>query len=118
METIGRRIIQLRERADITQVNLSRKIGITKSTMSKYENNISTPNAEVVGKIAQVLETTADYILGITTDSAPHDKGKNWTQLSLKDHRLLKRFRLLSERNKIKALERIDTLLDEQSQRK
>lgn len=117
METIGDRIILMRDRSDITQVKLSSMVGITKSTMSKYENNISIPNAEMIGKIADTLHTTADYLIGRTTDCSPREKGKEWVQLSGVDQKLLNRFRLLSERNKIKALERIETLLDEQSQR-
>ena len=118
METFGSRIILLRERADITQVKLSKIVGVTKSTMSKYENGISIPNAELIGRIAAALNTSADYLVGNTADCSPHKKGKEWVQLSDNDQKLLNRFRLLSERNKIKALERIDTLLDEQSQRK
>ena len=114
METIGTRIVTLRERADITQTSLALTVGVTKSTMSKYENNISCPNAELTGRLADALETTADYLIGRTSDSSPLEKGREWVRLSESDMRLLCGFRLLSAKNRIKAAERIETLLDEQ----
>lgn len=118
METLGGRIILLRERAEITQVKLSYLIGVTKSTMSKYENDKSLPNAGLLGKIADALDTTADYLIGRTSDSSPRDKGKDWVQLSESERSLLERYRLLSAKNRIKSLERIETLLDEQGSSK
>ena len=114
MKTIGKRIAALRERADITQAKLSQMVGVTKSTMSKYENNLSVPNAELIGRLAEALNTTADYLIGRTSDCAPREKGRDWVQLSDRDMTIINSFRLLSSKNRIKVIERMETLLDEQ----
>ena len=41
MNTIGSRILNLRADKDIKQSDLANQIGITKSMLSKYENDIN-----------------------------------------------------------------------------
>ena len=118
MESIGNRITLLRERAELSQVNLSNMVGVTKSTMSKYEHDVTLPNAEMLDKIARVLETSADYIVGRTNDAAPHDKGNKWALLTTREQDLLYRYRLLSDRNRIRAFERVDAILEAQKLKK
>ena len=41
--TIGSRIKELREAANLTQDELAKKVGVTKSAIGNYEQNISSP---------------------------------------------------------------------------
>jgi len=42
MSTVGRRIKELREQAGFSQVEFSEKLGVSKQTLYKYENDIIT----------------------------------------------------------------------------
>lgn len=115
METIGDRINLLRDNLEISQVKLAKAVEVTKATMSKYEHNISIPNAETIGKIADILNTTTDYLIGRTKNKAPLIKGNEWVQLSDIDNKLLNLFHLLSTENKARVFERIEILLEERN---
>lgn len=63
--TIGDRIKKQRESINISQTELAEKIGISKQTLYKYENNIVTNiPSDKIELIAKVLGTTPSYIMG------------------------------------------------------
>ena len=63
--TIGTRIKNKREELGIAQVELARKIGCTKQTIYKYENDIVTNiPSDNVEKLASALNTTPAYLMG------------------------------------------------------
>ncbi len=65
MESIGHRILRLREEKEMKQKELADLAGITEASLSRYENNKRTPNGEVISRIATALEVTTDYLLGM-----------------------------------------------------
>jgi transcriptional regulator with XRE-family HTH domain len=81
---LGDRIEQSRRNADLTQYQLSKKLGISQKNISKYENNESVPNALIIRDLARVLEVTADYLLfgqeAVTKDGAIHIKDRQLAQ--------------------------------------
>lgn len=113
MLTLGDRIISLRQDLDLQQKDLAVRIGITKSSMSKYERNINVPNAEILSKIADALNTTSDFLLGRTQSKQP--LGAELVRLSPEEKRLLERFELLNEMNRLRILERIDAYYEMQN---
>lgn len=63
--TKGERIKQLRLNNGISQTELAERIGQSKQTVYKYENNIVTNiPSDMIEKIALVLNTTPSYLLG------------------------------------------------------
>lgn len=67
--TCGEKIKFFRKSKGLTQSELSQKVGVTYSTISKYEiDEISIPS-ETLKKIANVLEVSTDYLLGNTNIS-------------------------------------------------
>lgn len=60
----GYRIKDLRKRNGLNQTELANKIGVTCATISKYENDDISIPAEIISKLAIVLGTTANYLLG------------------------------------------------------
>lgn len=68
MNTIGERIVFLRERQGISQKELAGQLGITAATLSRYENNLYDPKGEIIVRLSNSLRTSADYLLGITSD--------------------------------------------------
>lgn len=63
--TKGEKIKSLRKELGITQVELAKRIGVSKQTLYKYENdiitNIPSPKIEL---IASALQTSEGYIMG------------------------------------------------------
>lgn len=63
--TKGERIIGLREKRGLSQVELADRIGVSKQTMYKYENDVITNiPSDKIELMAQALRTTPAYIMG------------------------------------------------------
>jgi len=63
---IGKKILELRKENEVTQEQLGKILSVGKTTISNYENEYSTPDAENIAKIAKYFHVSADYILGLT----------------------------------------------------
>lgn len=61
----------LREKMHITQVRLSVAIEVAQETISAYEAGKALPSAEILIKIAKFLNTSTDYLLGLTDNYLP-----------------------------------------------
>lgn len=112
MNSIGERIIFLREEREISQKALAIEIGITATTLSRYENDIYEPKAEIIRRLAVALDTTSDFLIGLCTDFHKPDESSPYTNLSATEHRLIKNYRILSECNRARIDERVITLLE------
>lgn len=65
MFDFGLRIRQLREQHKMSQEQLGRIVGRSKSVISSYENNIKVPPLEILTQIAVVFHVSLDYLVGI-----------------------------------------------------
>ena len=61
--TIGQNIAYYRKQAGYTQEELAEKMNVTAQAVSKWENDLSYPDLECVGRLAQVLDTTVESIV-------------------------------------------------------
>ena len=61
----GYRLRQLRESKNLSQTQVAKRLGLSKTTISGYENNIKTPSLNVLTKLAVFYGVSADYILGL-----------------------------------------------------
>lgn len=111
MNTLGERLSFLRDNMEMTQMELAEKIGITPMTLAKYTKDLNEPRSSIIAKMAQVLNTTSDYIIGLTDDYSPSASEPSSLQ-NKREQDLLFNFRKLSENDKIRAEERILTLLN------
>ena len=59
---IGKQIRAGRERLGLTQGELAKQLGITKSAVGNYENEVSHPKEPVLYKLFQVLGCDANYL--------------------------------------------------------
>lgn len=66
MDTIGERILKARCYKNLSQTELARKINISNSALSRYENGTREPKLFILKKIAEVLNVSTDYLIGIT----------------------------------------------------
>lgn len=63
MVQIGQRIKELRIECGLTQKELANKIGAAQNTISQYENGTAKASIEIIVRLAEVLNTTTDYLL-------------------------------------------------------
>ena len=61
---IGDRIRKLREQCSLTQEEVGKKIGVTKATVNRYETGEIDIKRTIAIKLADVLNTTPQYIMG------------------------------------------------------
>jgi len=62
-EALGHRIHLLRRRRKWSQADLAARVGATPSQISKYESGGYEPRPDMLGRIADALETTADFLI-------------------------------------------------------
>lgn len=62
-ETAGKRVLWLRQRMGITQAELARRVNVRQSYISDIEHNRASPSAQVISSIADVLDTSVDFLL-------------------------------------------------------
>lgn len=60
------RLRNLRKAAGLTQKELGKLVGLDDSTISSYERGMSTPNHDLLTRLADVLHVSVDYLLGRT----------------------------------------------------
>ena len=66
MQTIGNRIIELREDKDLRQIDVSHATGIDQKTLSNYETGKTNPDSYSILKLADFFQVSTDYLLGCT----------------------------------------------------
>ena len=66
MVKTGKLIKELRTELGMTQTQLADKIGSVQCTIAQYENGSSKLSVDILMNVAQALETSADYLLGLT----------------------------------------------------
>jgi len=65
LDTMGKRIKNLREKLRLTQEEVANKIGLSQSAYNRYEKDqIHRFSEKTLERLAIALETTTDYILG------------------------------------------------------
>ena len=86
-DSIGYRIARIRKSKALTQEEIASRVGITQSLFSAYERGRLRLSAEMVARIAQALDTSADEILGLARPS----------KIESLDGRLLKRLKQIED---------------------
>jgi len=64
MLNIGERITQLRKQQNLSQEELAKKVGVSRTIVGNYERNENTPSTEVIIKLAKVFNVSVDYLIG------------------------------------------------------
>ena len=64
---------QCRKQKHMSQAELASLLGVTQQAVGKWESGKSSPDPTTVAKLAEILDTTADYLLGLFD---PADEGQ------------------------------------------
>ena len=67
MKELGNKLKRLRTTNNMTQADLAKKLNLTKSVISAYENALRLPSYDVLIQIAKLFPVTTDYLLGLET---------------------------------------------------
>jgi transcriptional regulator with XRE-family HTH domain len=87
--TLANRIQELRKQKGWSQTELAKKIGVSYTQMSRYEVKGVQPPANTLKKLADVLDTTVDYLVSGDKDEK--------VKASLKDAELLQQFKAVEQ---------------------
>lgn len=83
--SLGDRLKQLRKTAGLSQTEVALKIGGSYSQYGRYELKGTQPPADILNKLADVLNTTVDFLL--------NGNANEKAQIALQDAELLKQFK-------------------------
>jgi transcriptional regulator with XRE-family HTH domain len=61
--TFGKRLKEARTHRQLTQNEVAGKLGIDFTTISKYENNKSQPDNEILRELASMYEVSLDWLI-------------------------------------------------------
>lgn len=115
MLPLGERLINLMDCMEMKQTELADLVGISKQSLYKYIHCKCEPRAEIIARMAKALNTTADYIVGLTDNPAPHNYDPKNEFAARREFELLKKFRSLSNEDKIRIEERLNIMLENYS---
>lgn len=65
----GMRLKELREKKQLSQTDVAKRLDVTRSTVSGYECNTITPSLEQLVKLAVLYNTSLDYMMGMDNRS-------------------------------------------------
>jgi len=63
----------LRKARGLSQEELARRLHVVRQTVSKWEKGLSVPDAEMLIRLAEALDTAPAVLLGETPEAAPAD---------------------------------------------
>lgn len=104
-ESLGERIARLRKERSITQQELAERIGTIQVLISDYERDRLRVTAEMVVRIAEALDITADELLGMKKPKL------NGSKPSRKILRRLEKIDELRPQQQATLLRTVDTFL-------
>lgn len=107
---IGQRMQRLREEDGMTQEELGEKLGVSQGTVSQWESGKRAPGGEAVKAMAELFDTTADFILGIVDEEiklVPYFRG-----LKEDEELLMQAYAQLTGRQKRIVEELVSSLAD------
>ena len=61
----GLRLRELREAKHLSQSDVASRLNVSRSTVSGYESNTTTPSLEQFTRLAILYNTSLDYIMGL-----------------------------------------------------
>ncbi len=112
---LGERLKVLRDRGNMTQEELAKKVQLSKANICKYEKNSVEPNIETIVKVCEIFNVTSDYLLGITDNAAPDEKTtdeKKITPFTEREQEILSIFKKLNEEKQNKVIGYASAQLD------
>ena len=77
------KIRHIREQAGITQAELARKLGLTRSSVNSWEMGLSVPSTQYVIELAKLFDVSTDYLLGLEQGATISVEGLSGKEVSV-----------------------------------
>lgn len=77
------RIRELRELQNLSQAELGKKLGITRSSVNAWEMGINLPSTHYLIELSRIFRVSTDYILGLTQNDTLILDGLNEEEKSI-----------------------------------
>jgi len=87
---IGYRVKQLRRTNGMSQQDLGNLLGVSKVSVSGYENGTRVPSMSILVKMVDIFKVSADYILGRELNVVCEGNENNNISLSSNDINIIK----------------------------
>lgn len=82
--SLGERISELRKAANISQGKLAEDMGISRQAVSKWENDLASPDTSKMIRLAEVLNTEVEYLVSGRKPVYSHPTVINYIQNPVK----------------------------------
>ncbi len=80
--TLADKIKALRIRKGMTQSEVARLLGLSRSGVNAWEMGLSVPSTQYIVELAKVFDISTDYLLGLENTSTISVKGLSQKQVS------------------------------------
>ena len=78
---IGIKLKQLRAERNLSQIDLAKRLGVSKSVISSYENEVHLPPYDVLLQLARLFGVSTDYLWGASNSRTVYVDGLTDTQI-------------------------------------
>ena len=99
------RLLELRNKKNITQKEIAEKLFLTQNGYSSYENGRTEPNIETLCKLADFYDVSLDYLVG-------RERNNDIGYLNDRQISAIKLLKLLNEENLIQEIGRLNLLIE------
>ncbi|MFA9464745.1 MAG: helix-turn-helix domain-containing protein [Velocimicrobium sp.] len=102
--SFGKNLERIRKGKKISQAKLGEMLGLTQQMVSSYEKDLSSPNVDVLIKIADYFNVSIDSLVEHVVKGADEDNSQA---------RLMRYFENLNELDRDKCITIVQTLLED-----
>ena len=74
MAELRLRLRELRENRELSQAEMAKKLGVSQQTYSHYESHTTEIPLKLLIYLAELYDTSTDYLLGITNQDKAYPK--------------------------------------------
>lgn len=92
---LGENLKNIRKRKGMTQDELAERLNVVRQTVSKWENNLSVPDAQILQRIAEILDVSVSELLG-----AKMEEGEDINELALQLSRINEQLVIKNQRGR------------------
>ena len=105
MALMGGRITQLRIELGMNQTQFAEKLGVSPNQLSRYERHVMNPTLETFILMADLLNTSTDYLLGRSNIPHPEEEPQPYTnETEAEMLAFLRQFDIDTQRRMMRAL--------------
>lgn len=98
---IADRIKNLRENMGMTQIELAKRLNITRSSVNAWEQGISVPSTQFIVELALLFKVSTDYLLCVEKTSSLNMEGLTEDDIKIL-HELAEHLRHINRKGRLK----------------